>query len=423
VVTASVRGLQWLTSRFVAWQTQGLDARDDRRGFHAKQRGSTVSAEDFSVGLRQGGRQVLTLASFEFGAGQDEGCICRCCQNSRRSVGGLEPFELQKTALGEDDGALDGVLQFADIARPLVRSELAHGGLGNSRCGTIHSLGGLLHKMRGEGRDVVAALAKRREFNREDAQAIVKVLAEAACIDFMFQVAIGGGDDANVDLAATGIADTFQFLLLQDAQQLCLHREWYFGDFVEKQRAAVSQFEAAKLILDRAGERAFHVTEKLALEQAVGYCTTIYLDEGMALSRTVVVDGPGDELLAGAAFSCDEHCGRCGGNELNLLHHCLHGRTSTDDVSEVVLATNFFPQITSNGPDVHVVLAMANDTMLRSAPHGNAPASIELGALKGNQGDQDYPLPANTDVTRYSLVAIYCERFRAIFGTASLQPF
>ena len=49
--------------------------------------------------------------------------------------------------------------------------------------------------------------------------------------------------------------------------------------------------------------------------------------------------------------------------------------------------------------------------------------SVELGALKGNQGDQDYPLPANTDVTRYSLVVIYCERFRAVFGTASLEPF
>jgi hypothetical protein len=78
---------------------------------------------------------------------------------------------------------------------------------------------------------------------------------------------------------------------------------------------------------------------------------------------------------------------------------------------------------TSNGPDVHVVLAMPNDPMLQSGLPGNAPPAIELGALKGNQGDQDYVLPANTDLTRYSLVNIYCERFRAVFGTASLQPF
>jgi hypothetical protein len=72
--------------------------------------------------------------------------------------------------LGEDDGALDGVLQFAHIARPFVGSELAHRGLRDPRCGTIHSPGGLLHKMCREGWDIVAAFAQRREFNREDAQ-------------------------------------------------------------------------------------------------------------------------------------------------------------------------------------------------------------------------------------------------------------
>ena len=46
-----------------------------------------------------------------------------------------------------------------------------------------------------------------------------------------------------------------------------------------------------------------------------------------------------------------------------------------------------------------------------------------LGGLKGNEGDQDYKLPSNTDFTRYSTAAIYCERFHAVFGTATLQPF
>jgi hypothetical protein len=49
------------------FQTQGLDARHDRRGFHAKQSGSTGKAEDFSAGLRQRDGQIFTLASLEFG--------------------------------------------------------------------------------------------------------------------------------------------------------------------------------------------------------------------------------------------------------------------------------------------------------------------------------------------------------------------
>ena len=78
---------------------------------------------------------------------------------------------------------------------------------------------------------------------------------------------------------------------------------------------------------------------------------------------------------------------------------------------------------TSNGPDVHVVLATADDPALHSAGPGKALASIEVGALKGNEGDQDYKLPANTDFRRYSTVAIYCVRFHAVFGTAMLEPF
>ncbi len=48
---------------------------------------------------------------------------------------------------------------------------------------------------------------------------------------------------------------------------------------------------------------------------------------------------------------------------------------------------------------------------------------VELGALKGNQGDQNYDLPATADLNQYQAVAIYCERFHAIFGVARLEKF
>jgi hypothetical protein len=78
---------------------------------------------------------------------------------------------------------------------------------------------------------------------------------------------------------------------------------------------------------------------------------------------------------------------------------------------------------TSNGPDVHVVLAMSSDPTLQKGSEGNSRATIEVGVLKGNEGDQEYILPATVDLSRYSLVTIYCERFRVVFGSASLQPF
>ena len=48
---------------------------------------------------------------------------------------------------------------------------------------------------------------------------------------------------------------------------------------------------------------------------------------------------------------------------------------------------------------------------------------MELGKLKGNEGDQNYEIPAGTDLNKYHAVSIYCERFNANFGTAPLEKF
>ncbi|SRR6266496_2202320 len=78
---------------------------------------------------------------------------------------------------------------------------------------------------------------------------------------------------------------------------------------------------------------------------------------------------------------------------------------------------------TSNGPDVHVVLVRAEDKALEQEIVKGELDSVELGALKGNQGDQNYDLPAAVDLNQYQAVAIYCEGFHAIFGVARLEQF
>ena len=78
---------------------------------------------------------------------------------------------------------------------------------------------------------------------------------------------------------------------------------------------------------------------------------------------------------------------------------------------------------TSNGPDVHVVLVRAEDKALEQEIVKGDLQHVELGTLKGNQGDQNYDLPAAADLNQYQAVAIYCERFHAIFGVARLEKF
>ena len=78
---------------------------------------------------------------------------------------------------------------------------------------------------------------------------------------------------------------------------------------------------------------------------------------------------------------------------------------------------------TSNGPDVHVILIAAKDADDDANFLKNSTERVELGKLKGNEGDQNYEIPAGTDLSKYKTVSIYCERFNANFGAAPLEKF
>ena len=103
--------------------------------------------------------------------------------------------------------------------------------------------------------------------------------------------------------------------------------------------------------------------------------------------------------------------------------HQTSGRATvykTTDGKEYLRLSDF---TTSNGPDVHVVLVRAENKALDEEIVKGELESVELGTLKGNQGDQNYDLPASVDLDKYQAVAIYCERFHAIFGVARLEKF
>jgi pentapeptide MXKDX repeat protein len=86
----------------------------------------------------------------------------------------------------------------------------------------------------------------------------------------------------------------------------------------------------------------------------------------------------------------------------------------------VLRLTNFK---TSNGPDVHVILVATTDAMDDANFLKDNTEKLELGKLKGNEGDQNYEIPAGTDLTKFRTVSIYCERFNANFGAAPLEKF
>ncbi|MGW8357244.1 DM13 domain-containing protein [Streptomyces wedmorensis] len=76
---------------------------------------------------------------------------------------------------------------------------------------------------------------------------------------------------------------------------------------------------------------------------------------------------------------------------------------------------------TSNGPDLRVWLS---DAPVREGRAGwtvfDDGKYVNLAKLKGNKGDQNYPLPADLDLSGYTSVSIWCDRFDVSFGAAEI---
>jgi hypothetical protein len=71
---------------------------------------------------------------------------------------------------------------------------------------------------------------------------------------------------------------------------------------------------------------------------------------------------------------------------------------------------------TSNGPDVHVTLSPSPST----GGNGDYTDYLDLGSLKGNRGNQNYPVPRGTDLTHFRSAVIWCKRFTVGFGVAPI---
>jgi hypothetical protein len=72
----------------------------------------------------------------------------------------------------------------------------------------------------------------------------------------------------------------------------------------------------------------------------------------------------------------------------------------------------------TNGPDLFVVLSSSVNPDQDGVKNSTY---IQLEALKGNIGNQNYELPADIELSQYKSVVIWCRTFNVVFGYAPLQ--
>lgn len=99
------------------------------------------------------------------------------------------------------------------------------------------------------------------------------------------------------------------------------------------------------------------------------------------------------------------------------LAHESAGTAATVQLPDGTAVLTLVDFATDNGPDLRVYL-----TAQDPAAGGGIGEFADLGALKGNVGNQQYAVGPDIDLARYTTAVIWCRAFAVAFASAPLAP-
>jgi hypothetical protein len=113
-------------------------------------------------------------------------------------------------------------MQLAYVAGPVISEQSCHRVRIEGKARSLQFRSYLSEKMLGQERDVLLSVAKRRQGNREDMQAVIQIGSKGSSLYRGRQVRIRGGNQANVYRNGLSSTDSINHPVLQDTQQLGL---------------------------------------------------------------------------------------------------------------------------------------------------------------------------------------------------------
>ena len=160
--------------------------------------------------------------------------------------------------------------------------------------------------------------------NRHNVKTIVEIFTELSFLDETLQIAVSGRYNPNINGHRHDSAHPLELPLLEKAQELRLKFRRHVADLVEKDRAAMSQFDLARLTPVRAGKRALFMAEQFALQEFFRQTHRIDSDKRPIFSFTPVVNGASEDLFAGSAFAEEQDRRTAAGCLLRQINGLLH---------------------------------------------------------------------------------------------------
>ena len=145
------------------------------------------------------------------------------CRDIGRGQDQANVFGGNSVFAGDEDEALDDVAEFAHVAGPGILAQFGDGFVGEEFFFPAILRRYLTSKVRGKNRKIFGALAKGREEQRKNVNAVIEIAAKFIFLDGLFEVAMSGDNYADADFDGLVAADAFYFAFFEHTQEFCLH--------------------------------------------------------------------------------------------------------------------------------------------------------------------------------------------------------
>ena len=183
------------------------------------------------------------------------------------------------------------------------------------------------------------------------------------------------------------------------------------GDGLDTPDAPLVVSAESRAVMEEVMAMAMKSSEADTMEEA-----SAMTDEAVAMMAEAMEQS---EMMAQPAASAEIQAVAMGSfKDADAFHRGSGSATiyRTPDGSEVLRLEDLD---VTNGPALHVVLSTHPDP--ERSEQVKQEGFVDLGDLKGNRGNQNYPIPAGVDTSVHKSVVIYCYPFAVVFSVATLE--
>lgn len=172
--------------------------------------------------------------------------------------------------VAEDMEALDHGAKLADVAWPVIGAKHGEGVSFELELGLAIELGEFVVEERDEAVDLIHAFAQGWNMQADDIEPEEQILPETFFSHLGGEVAVGGGDDADIDDDGTRMSDRLDLPVLQEAEETRLGRGGQESDLVEEQGSVLGSAHETHVLGGGAAEGSLDVSKELTVDDPVG---------------------------------------------------------------------------------------------------------------------------------------------------------